>query len=94
MDVDDAVKEPDGRSMIEFKVTLWTDKVSDERQPRQYCSLGKVMRCANERHGIRYGERNINTIAEIGPAIMDLAAEAKITILRSTPRWPRPTRQQ
>jgi hypothetical protein len=79
MDVDE-VKEPKGRHMIEFKVAFWTDKVNGEDLPRQCWSSGKVTRSANHRHGISHGERSINTIAEIGPAIEGLAAEAEITI--------------
>jgi hypothetical protein len=74
------VKEPRGRHMIEFKIAFWTEKVNGEELPRQCWSLGKVTRSANHLHGISHGERNINTIAEIGPAIEDLAAEAEITI--------------
>jgi hypothetical protein len=79
MDVDE-VREPKGRHMIEFKVAFWIDKVDGEELPRQCWSSGKVIRSANHRHGISRGERNINTIAEVGPAIEDLAAEAEITI--------------
>jgi hypothetical protein len=79
MDVDvDAIREPKDRSMIEFKVDFSTDHING--QPRQCWSSGKVTRSANHGHGIQYGERNVNTIAEIGPAIEDLAAEAEITI--------------
>ena len=77
MDVD-SVREPRGSSIIEFKVDFPTDHING--QPRQCWSSGKVTRTANPGHGIQYGERNINTIAEIGPAIEDLAAEAEITI--------------
>jgi hypothetical protein len=79
MDVDPIAK-PKGRSMIEFKVALWTDKVNENERPRECRSSGKVTRSANASHGIRYGERNFNTVAEIGPAIEKLAAEAGITI--------------
>ena len=80
MDVD-AVKEPKEvvRSVIEFKVDFWTNNFNEE-QLREFWSLGKVTRCANHRLGIRHGEHSIKTVAEIGPAIEDLAAEAKITI--------------
>jgi hypothetical protein len=74
----ETVKEPKGRQMIEFKVAFWTNKLDEE--PRECWSSGKVTRSSNQRYGIRHGERNINTIAEIGPAIEDLAAEAEITI--------------
>jgi hypothetical protein len=67
------------RSVIEFKVDFWTNNFNEE-QLREFWSLGKVTRCANHRLGIRHGEHSIKTVAEIGPAIEDLAAEAEITI--------------
>lgn len=73
-----ATKELQNRSTIEFKVVLSTDHINE--RPRQCWSSGKVTRSANSEHGIQYGERNINTIVDIGPAIEDLAAEAEITI--------------
>jgi hypothetical protein len=48
----DAIRKPKGRSMIEFKVALWTDKVNEDERPRECRSSGKVTRSANERHGI------------------------------------------
>ena len=66
--------------MIEFKVNFWTNNFNEEQPARECWSSGKVTRCANHRLGIRHGDRSIKTIAEIGPAIEDLAAEAEITI--------------
>jgi hypothetical protein len=79
MDVDAVRKLKEGRNMIEFKVDFWTNNFNEE-QLRECWSSGKVTRCANHRLGICHGERSIKTIAEIGPAIEDLAAEAEITI--------------
>lgn len=78
MDLDRSARASQGPNMIEFTVILLTDHITE--QPRQCWSSGKVTRMANGQHGILYGEHTINTIAEIGPAVEALAAEAQITI--------------